>query len=41
MADGKSVSTTNPATAVNTPQIPTKDTRNEKNVKIRSIPRGK
>ena len=41
MADGKSVSTTNPATAVNIPPIPTKDTRKEKNVKIRSIPRGK
>ena len=25
MADGKSVSTTNPATAVNTPPIPTKE----------------
>lgn len=41
MADEKSVSTTNPAKAVSTPPIPTKDMRNEKNVKIRSVPRGK
>lgn len=34
MADGKSVSTTNPATAVNTPPIPTKDTRNEKMLRL-------
>lgn len=41
MADEKGVSITNPAKAVSTPPIPTKETRNEKNIKIKSIPRGK
>ena len=41
MADEKGVSTTNPAKAVSTPPIPTKETRNENNIKIKSIPRGK
>lgn len=41
MADEKGVSTTNPAKAVSTPPNPTKETRNEKNIKIKSIPRGK
>lgn len=41
MADEKSVPNANPAKAVSTPPIPTKDTRNEKNIIIKSIPRGK